>query len=81
MTSARRKSPRPTVEKAKAVVKKYTDLIDGLDQLGVTATIAQVEPLLKELFPTGTDGVAQGEVIRAVFLRLRRQNPTDNLGR
>lgn len=76
-----KKSPRPTVEKMKSVVKKYADLIDGLEQLGLTATTAQVEPLLKDLFPTGTDGVAPGEVIRAVFLRIRRHNPTDNLGR
>lgn len=71
---------RPTVEKVKAVVKKYTDLIDGLAALNVTATIAQVEPILKELFPNGTDEVDPGEVVRAVFLRIRRQNSSGNVG-
>ena len=50
------KAPRPTVEKMKSVVNKYTNLIDGLEALNVTTTIAQVEPILKELFPNGTDG-------------------------
>jgi len=59
----------------------HADLIDGLGQLGVTATVAQVEPLLKELFPSGTDSLAPGEVIRAVFLRIRRQNSGDKQGR
>lgn len=72
-----RSASRPTIGKVKEVVKKYTDLIDGLAALNVTVTVAQVEPLLKELFPNGTDGVDIGEVVRAVFLRIHRQNPGD----
>src|SRR5437660_3021948 len=53
----KRSAPRPTIGKVKEVVKKHIDLIDGLAALNVTATVAQVEPLLKELFPNGTDGV------------------------
>lgn len=76
-----RKAPtRPTTEKVKQVVQKYTDLLDGLEALGVTATVSQVEPVVKELFPSGTDGVDLGEVIRAVFLRIHRQNPPGNVG-
>ena len=44
-------------------------------------TVAEVEPLVKELFPSGTDGVDPGEVIRAVFLGIQRQNPGDKQGR
>jgi len=73
----KRSTSRPTIGKVKEVVKKYTDLIDGLAGLNVTATVAQVEPLVKELFPIGTDGVDPGEVIRAVFLRIQRQNSGD----
>lgn len=76
----KRTTTRPTIEKVKEVVKKYTDLIDGLAALNVTASIAQVEPLLKELFPTGTDGLDSGEVIRAVFLRIRRQDSAGSVG-
>jgi len=77
----KRPAPRPTIGRVKEVVKKYTDLIDGLAALNVSVTVAQVEPLVKELFPNGTDGVDPGEVIRAVFLRIQRQNPGDKPGR
>lgn len=76
-----RTAPRPASTKSNVVVKKYTDLIDGLAALNVAVTVAQVEPLVKELFPSGTDGVNPGEVIRAVFLRIQRQNPGDKQGR
>ena len=76
----KRKASRPTISKVKEVVKKYTDLIDGLAALNVTATISQIEPLLKELFPDGIEGKDPGEVIRAVFLRIQRQNSGDKQG-
>ena len=76
----KRSAPRPTIGRVKEVVKKYTDLIDGLVALNVNATVAQVEPLLKELFPSGTEGVDPGEVIRAEFLRIQRQNPGSKQG-
>jgi len=77
----KRSAPRPNIGKLKEVAKKYTELIDGLAALNVMATVAQVEPLVNELFPSGTDGVDPGEVIRAVFLRIQRQNPGDKQGR
>jgi hypothetical protein len=61
-----------TVGKVKEVEKKYTNLIDGLGALNVSATVAQVETIVKELFPAGTEGIDVGEVIRAVFLRIQR---------
>lgn len=57
-------------------------LLDGLNSLGLTtATAAKVDEVTKELYPNGTAGIDQGEVLRAVFLRLRRQNSGDNVGR
>ena len=35
------------------------------------ATMTQVAGAIRESFPNGTAGVAVGEVIRAVFLRIR----------
>lgn len=67
---------RSVVPKFKTATRKITWLIDGLEALGVAATIAQVEPILVELFPNGVEEADQGEVIKAVFLRLRRQNPS-----
>jgi hypothetical protein len=60
--------------------KDIPALLDGLTALGLaTATAAQVEEVAKELFPQGTDGLDQAEVLRAVFLQLKRQNPGDNV--
>lgn len=66
------------VKKPKAESKQkgqYADLLDGLKALGLeSVTTAQVEPLVKELFPEGIQKLDCGEVIRAVFLRLKRRN-------
>ena len=60
----------------------HAELLDGLKALGLTsATSAQVAPVMRELFPQGTAGIELGEVIRAVFLRFKRQNLGDNVGR
>jgi hypothetical protein len=70
-------APRPTKPKGK---KEFAELIDGLGALGVNVTVAQVEPVVNELFPTGTDYIDLGEIIRAVFLRIRRSNTSGSDG-
>src|SRR4051812_45864879 len=53
--------------------KDVAALVDGLNALGLTtATAAQVLQVTEELFPQGTKGLDQAEVLRAVFLHLRR---------
>jgi hypothetical protein len=72
------------VKKPKAESKQkgqYVDLLDGLRSLGLDVTAAQVEPVVKELFPAGIQKLDCGEVIRGVFLRMKRQNSTDRVGR
>lgn len=69
---------RKKVEKAKPAASPHADLIDYLGVMGITATAAQVDAVVKELFPSGTAGTPQEEVFRAVFLRIRRQNSPDN---
>ena len=66
-------------QKVKAPIAKandrHADLIDALKALGlVKVTTAQVEAVLAELYPSGAAGIADGEIIRAVFVRLHRQN-------
>ena len=73
------KVQRPAKPQTKS--NQFTELLDGLNALGVNATVAQVEPMLKDLFPQGTDGMDQGELIRAVFLSIRRQNSAGSVGR
>lgn len=62
--------------------KDIQALLDGLNALGLTtATAAQVEAVTKEMYPNGTAGLDQGEVLRAVFLELRRRFSSGNVGR
>lgn len=68
--------------KQKTVVKKeqYADLIAGLKSLGLKqVTVAQVKEALGALYPQGMTGVDEGEVIKAVFVKLWRKqmSPAD----
>jgi predicted DNA-binding transcriptional regulator AlpA len=61
---------------------RRADLLDGLKGLGLAGvTAAQVAEAVKELYPNGASDVPQGELLRAVFLHLRRRNTSDNVGR
>lgn len=65
------------VKKPKSEPKQkneYADLLDGLRSLGLEVTAAQVEPVVKELFPSGIQNLDCGEVIRSVFLKLKCRN-------
>ena len=53
---------------------QHADLLDGLRALGLASvTRSQVDAALKQVFPRGTEGRDTGEIIRAVFLRLKGQ--------
>ena len=69
---------RKKAEKVKPSASPHADLIDQLGVMGITTTAAQVDAVVKELFPSGTTGTPQEEVFRAVLLRIRRENPADN---
>jgi len=61
---------------------KHADLIDGLRGLGLTTvTVAQVEESVRRNFPNGKSGVDDETVLRTVFLHLKRQDSSDNVGR
>lgn len=58
------------------------DLLDAVKSLGLTtATAAQVKAAVVMSFPQGIEGIGHGEIVRKVFLHLKRQNPADNVGR
>lgn len=80
-----RRLPISTVarpRKATATTNEHADLIDSLQALGLASvTAAQVGQAVKEIFPQGTAGVEQAEVIRAVFLHLRRKDSGGNVGK
>lgn len=79
--AGQKRTPSPSPKKSKEAVPRYRDIMDGLAALNVTASAAQVETLLKELFPDGIEGLDLGEVIRSVFLQIQRQNSGDRVGR
>jgi hypothetical protein len=75
---------KPKASKPKLEAKRgdVTALIDGLNALGLTsATAAEILKVTRQLFPQGTEGIDQGEVLRAVFLHLKRKNSRDNVGK
>ena len=61
---------------------RHADLLDGLRGLGLAGvTAAEVAEAVQTCYPTGIPADANGEVLRAVFLHLRRQNSRDKVGR
>jgi hypothetical protein len=59
----------------------HAEILDGVRALGLPATAAMVHSVVKELFPKGTGKTDPGEVIRAVFVRLKRKNPAEKVRR
>ena len=80
---AKRVSTNP-IQKPKKKVKdeSFSEVFDGLKSLGLTtATMPQVASAVKELFPSGVENVSRGQVLRAVFLHLKRRDKSDNVGK
>lgn len=71
------RSLTPTAKPSKASVAKpkptaaHADLFDGLSALGLVATPAQIAEAIAALYPAGVDGTDRGQLLRAVFLRLK----------
>ena len=81
-TSITATKPSRRRNQAAPKVNDHADLIEGLRCLGMMTVIpAQVEAAMKAIYPSGVDGADQGEVLRAVFLHLRRRDRGDNAGR
>ena len=58
----------------------HQDLKEGLAALGLSnVSDAQIESALKKSFPQGTENIPNGEILKAVFLTIKRQNSTDNV--
>ena len=73
------KTNRPVKKKLKS---NHGDVLDGVKMLGLTnASSASVDESIKKLFPKGIAGHDRGEVIKAVFVHLKRQSSGDSVGR
>ena len=74
--SSMKSRPSPPRKKSEA----HAEVIGALRSLGLSSvTNDQVAAVLKEAFPNGTTGVDQSEVIRTVFVRIKRQNSSNKL--
>ena len=77
-----RKSKRAvTKAKAAAQTEGASELMEALSSLGLQVSAGQVGVAITTVFPDGVNGVEPGEVIRKLFLRIKRQNSTDKVGR
>ena len=76
--SGRHPLSRQSKKPAKPVAKpkpsnEFAEVIDSLACLGVSATAQQVESAVTECYPNGIQNLDSGEVVRTVFLNLKRQ--------
>jgi hypothetical protein len=56
-------------------------ILESVRLLGLGAvTAAQVQAAITELYPGGVTGTDHGQVVRSVFLHLKRRNPADSAG-
>jgi hypothetical protein len=62
-------------------VDQHAELVDAIRSLGLMTTSAQVGEAVKQLFPMGIAHSDSGEIIRAIFVHLKRRDTKDNVGR
>ena len=60
--------------------KAIANILESLAALNVKISIEKLQSLLIESYPQGIDQIDPGEVVRTLFLCIKRQNSTDNLG-
>ena len=86
---SRRTAPAPVSPKRRKLVparpaatkSKHAEIVESVRTLGLTtATAAQIDSVVRVLFPAGTADAEHGEIVRAVFVHLMRQNRGDNVG-
>lgn len=69
-----RSAPPTSRSKQHPLGEENGELVEALKSLGLTVTGGDVHAAVCELYPNGTAGIDQGEVIRKVFLHLRGRN-------
>ncbi len=65
---------KPSAKKNVSAPKQqsHPDLLDSLRALGLSVTSVQIDTALKSVFPTGVQGIDQGEILRQVFIHLKK---------
>ena len=71
----REQKPKPASENK----NPYQDIIDGLACLGLPdVKPSQIEMIVTKLYPEGIQNQDEGEVLKAVYRAILKQNSTDN---
>lgn len=64
---------KQTVAPKKPTAKDFADLLDGLASLGLSGlTTKQIAAAVERLYPNGTAGVEENDILRTVFRHLKR---------
>lgn len=71
LTGQPKRTPKPKIKPTPT--NQYTDLIELLDELHLSASAEQVEAAVVECFPDGIQKLNLGEVVPAVIRHLKRQ--------
>ena len=66
-------APMPKRRPKTTKPNQYVDLREGLEALGLTATVEQVAVSMRFLYPNGVGVATEDDVLRAVFLHIKRQ--------
>ena len=74
--------PSPRRNKKNEQSSRWNGIVEGLKSLGLDVTSAEVEAIIRTNYPSGTDGVDDGEVLKTCYRKLRTcRNTADNVGR
>jgi hypothetical protein len=71
--ASRSAQPKRSPKAKSKPTNQHNDLMESLACLGMSATAQQVEAAVTECFPDGIQNLESGEVVRVVFLHLKRQ--------
>ena len=74
-------APLPKRKTKTTKPNQYIDLREGLEALGLMATAEQVAESMRFLYPSGVGATDENDVLRSVFLRIKRQVSRNNQGK
>lgn len=55
------------------------DILRGLMALNVQATARELDQLISRIYPGGIENIERGELVKSLFLEIKRQNTTNNV--
>jgi hypothetical protein len=75
-TRSKAAAPKPKLGRV-PISESLIQVVGGVRSLGLQPSRKQVDAVLRQLYPGGVSGVAMVELVKTVFLELKRQATTD----